>query len=69
MTPDEERRLLDMLDMDDALRKIVEADRWSTRFWLKVSIWAKTLAAVAAGFAALRYLGSYLGDLLRGALK
>lgn len=65
MTPDEERRLLKLLELDDALRKIVEADRWSTRFWLKIGIWAKTLATVAAGAAGLKYLGGYVGDWLR----
>jgi hypothetical protein len=69
MTQDEEKQLLKLLELYDPLLKIVEADRWSTRFWLKFGVWAKTLATVAAGAAGVKYLGGYLGDLLRGTLK
>ncbi|MDB5612077.1 MAG: hypothetical protein JWP25_8977 [Bradyrhizobium sp.] len=65
MTPDEERRLLRLLEFDDALREIVQDNKSSKRFWLKVNIWAKTLATLMAGAAALRYMGDWLRGVLR----
>lgn len=54
MTPDEERRLLKML----------ESYEWKEKLKLKITIWAKSLASVAAGVAGLRYLWG-LKDLLK----
>jgi hypothetical protein len=55
MTPDEERRLLKML----------EAHERAAWFWSSLGIWAKWLASIAAAVAGIKYLG----DLLKGSFK
>lgn len=55
MTPEEEKRVLRML----------ESWEFSKRFWMRLGIWFKWLTAVAMAVPALKYLG----DLLKGGIK